>query len=155
MQSISSTLTPASLIACFTSRMTCERWCFAVSLGRKPSPGGRRMCAGCWRGRWLGRRIWGAGLGLRLVCWRSLRGRGISFLEGGGGGGGGLVGWRESYLSLAIIVIEPISLPVFFFFVSLKQELELSMKQLNSMLPLYGQISWSDNRYYNLCLGGF
>ena len=31
---------PASAIACLTSFMTHDRWCLAVSLGRKPSPGG-------------------------------------------------------------------------------------------------------------------
>ena len=56
------------------------------------------------------------------------------------------MGWRESYLSLAIVI--ELNLPIFF--VSLKQELELSMKQLNGTLSLYGQISWSDNRYDSL-----
>lgn len=31
---------PACRRACFTSRTTHCRWCFAVSLGRKPAPGG-------------------------------------------------------------------------------------------------------------------
>ena len=56
------------------------------------------------------------------------------------------MGWRESYRSLAIVI--ELNLPIIF--VSLKQDLELSMKQLNGMLPLYGQIFWSDNRYYSL-----
>ena len=46
--------TPASAIACLTSLMNHDRWCLAVSLGRKPSPGGalnvwrtlERTCAG-------------------------------------------------------------------------------------------------------------
>lgn len=37
---MSRTLVPLSLSARFTRVTTHERWCFAVSFGRKPSPGG-------------------------------------------------------------------------------------------------------------------
>lgn len=37
---MSSTRILACVIACLTSRMSHDRWCFAVSLGRKPWPGG-------------------------------------------------------------------------------------------------------------------
>lgn len=54
MQSTSSSLMLACFMACFTSRTTHRLWCAAVSLGRKPVPGGEtkvclrfdRICAG-------------------------------------------------------------------------------------------------------------
>ena len=59
-----------------------------------------------------------------------------------------MVWWVREKVILGLAIVIELNLPIFL--VSLKQELELSMKQLNGMPPLYGQISWSDNRYYSL-----